>query len=77
MQPAVYILANRKNGTLYVGVTGNLVARVFQHRNGKLKGLPRNMGFIGWSGQRDTIGWIPPLSGKSISRSGTGPGRFN
>jgi len=29
----VYILASRKNGTLYVGVTSNLVGRVWQHRN--------------------------------------------
>ena len=30
--PAVYIMTNRKNGTLYVGVTSDLVARVWQHR---------------------------------------------
>jgi len=32
-QPAVYILASRRNGTLYVGVTSNLVQRVWQHRS--------------------------------------------
>ena len=31
-QPAVYILASRRNGTLYVGVTGDLVQRTWQHR---------------------------------------------
>jgi putative endonuclease len=31
-QPAVYILSNYKNGTLYVGVTSHLVQRVFQHK---------------------------------------------
>ena len=30
--PAVYIMSNRKNGVLYVGVTSNLVGRVWQHR---------------------------------------------
>jgi len=30
----VYILASRKNGTLYVGVTGNLLARIKQHKDG-------------------------------------------
>ena len=33
MQPAVYILASRHNGTLYVGVTSNLIQRVWQHKN--------------------------------------------
>ncbi len=31
-QPAVYIMSNRKNGVLYVGVTSNLIARAWQHR---------------------------------------------
>jgi len=31
-QPAVYILATGKRGTLYIGVTSNLVARTWQHR---------------------------------------------
>lgn len=33
MQPATYILASQRNGTLYIGVTSNLVQRVWQHRN--------------------------------------------
>jgi putative endonuclease len=33
IQPAVYILASRRNGTLYVGVTSNLKRRIWQHRN--------------------------------------------
>ena len=31
---SVYIMASRRNGTLYVGVTNHLGARAFQHRNG-------------------------------------------
>lgn len=31
-RPAVYILASERNGTLYVGVTSNLLARTWQHR---------------------------------------------
>ena len=34
-QPAVYILASARNGTLYVGVTSDLVKRVAQHRGGE------------------------------------------
>ncbi len=32
-QPAIYILANKPNGTLYTGVTSNLSQRVWQHKN--------------------------------------------
>ncbi len=33
-QPCVYILASRRNGTLYIGVTADLLARLHQHRIG-------------------------------------------
>ena len=32
-QPVIYILSNKKNGTLYVGVTTNLIQRIWQHKN--------------------------------------------
>ena len=32
--PSVYMMASRKNGTIYTGVTSNLVQRIWQHRNG-------------------------------------------
>jgi putative endonuclease len=34
IRPCVYILASERNGTLYVGVTGDVVRRVWEHRNG-------------------------------------------
>ena len=43
-QPAVYILANRRNGTLYCGVTSNLVKRVWEHRNDVVDGFSRRYG---------------------------------
>jgi putative endonuclease len=38
-QPAVYMLANERNGTLYIGVTSNLIQRTWQHREGILDGF--------------------------------------
>lgn len=35
----VYLLASRRNGTLYCGVTGNLAYRIWQHRTGQLSGF--------------------------------------
>ena len=32
-QPCVYLLSSQRNGTLYIGVTSNLIGRVYQHRN--------------------------------------------
>ena len=37
----VYILASARNGTLYIGVTGDLAARTWQHRNGDLAGFTK------------------------------------
>ena len=40
----VYILTNRRNGTLYVGVTADLIRRCHQHRNGLLRGFTKQYG---------------------------------
>jgi len=41
---AVYMMANRKHGTLYVGVTSQLLLRVYQHREGLLPGFTKTYG---------------------------------
>jgi len=38
-QPCVYILASRRNGTLYIGVTSDLVKRIWEHRNDLARGF--------------------------------------
>ncbi|WP_420140024.1 GIY-YIG nuclease family protein [Sphingomonas sp.] len=40
-QPCVYILANRRYGTLYIGVTSDLMGRLHQHRAGATDGFTR------------------------------------
>jgi putative endonuclease len=37
--PAVYILASKRNGTLYTGATSDLVKRIWQHRNSVVDGF--------------------------------------
>jgi len=40
-QPAVYILTNQKRGTLYIGVTSNLLKRIYQHKSNSVDGFSK------------------------------------
>ena len=41
----VYILASKRNGTLYVGYTGDLARRVYEHKNNMVEGFTKKYGF--------------------------------
>jgi len=43
-QPCVYILASDKNGTLYVGVTSDLIKRIWEHKNNVVPGFTNRYG---------------------------------
>ena len=53
----VYIMADRYRGTLYVGVTANLPARIYQHRQGEGSDFCRCYGLtrLVWAEQGDSI----------------------
>ena len=53
----VYLLASKRNGTLYVGVTSNLPGRIHLHRNGLLAGFTREYGvkLLVWFEQHATM----------------------
>jgi putative endonuclease len=40
-QPYVYILASKKNGTIYIGVTSNLIQRIWHHKNDQVEGFTK------------------------------------
>ena len=43
-RPCVYILASKRNGTLYVGVTSDIARRAWQHRSNAVDGFVRDYG---------------------------------
>ena len=56
-QPAVYILASKRNGTLYIGVTSNLIKRIWEHKNNLVEGFTERYGIhqLVWYELHDTM----------------------
>jgi putative endonuclease len=57
IRPAIYIMANKPNGTIYVGVTSNLPQRAWQHREGVADGFTKkyNCKMLVWFEMADTM----------------------
>ena len=66
----VYILANRKRGTLYVGVTSDLARRMYQHKHGLLGGFTSkyNVTRLVWYEQGEDISSVIGLEKKIKNR---------
>ena len=56
-QPCVYILASRRNGTLYVGVTSDLTKRAWEHKNDATEGFTKRYAIhtLVWFEAHDTM----------------------
>ncbi len=56
-QPAVYMLASQRNGTLYIGVTSDLIQRIWQHKEGLAEGFTKTYGVktLVWYEQHETM----------------------
>ena len=56
-QPCVYILSNQKNGTLYVGVSSNLIQRIYQHKQKLVDGFSKKYGLdlLVWYEQHESM----------------------
>jgi len=56
-QPCVYILANKRNGTLYTGVTSNLIKRIWEHKSHLVEGFTKkyNVTLLVWYELHDSM----------------------
>jgi putative endonuclease len=69
-QSCVYILASKQVGTLYVGVTSDLVSRVWQHKNDVAEGFTKKYRVHGLSA-------FPRFSNRRISNTESFPLRYS
>ncbi len=57
MQPCVYMMASTRNGTLYIGVTSDLLGRVWQHKSNTIEGYTKQyeVHLLVWYEVHDTM----------------------
>jgi putative endonuclease len=72
----VYILASALGGTLYIGVTNDLVRRTYEHRMGLADGFTKKYGIhrLVYFEQYNDV--ESAIQRESVSRNGIGPGKF-
>ena len=56
-RPCVYMLANKRNGSLYVGVTSDVIKRIWEHKSGLVQGYTKKYGLnrLVWYELQDTM----------------------
>lgn len=75
MQPAVYILTSTRNGTLYTGVTSDLIQRTHQHREHAVPGFTskHKVTLLVWYELHEAM--ETAILERNASKNGTGTGR--
>ena len=70
-QPCVYMMTNKRNGTLYAGVTSDLPKRAFEHREGVVKGFSKKYDckMLVWYELHETM--IAAITGEKQIKAGS------
>ena len=70
----VYILASKRNGTLYTGFTSDLLSRIYTHRNDLVKGFTKKYGVHMLVYYETCDGYEAPFNVKNRLKNGKGSG---
>jgi putative endonuclease len=76
-QPCVYLLASQRNGTLYAGVTSDIVKRIWEHKNNAVEGFTKRYGVhtLVWYEAHETM--ESAITREKSSKAGSENGSWN